>query len=788
VALYERGFLPLVSVIPPNAPLSPDSRIHPSQCGKVPGRRNANGTWGGYNWLGHEVRAADVKAWAHAGANIGIRAEFYPAVDIDSLDPWLTAEVERLALQFLGPAPVRVGRAPKRLLMYRTGEPFVRAAALVRMGGDTHLVEVLGKGRQYVIQGQHPSGSQYTWNTPLDQIEPEKLTWITPAQVETFLTTLKDLLEIVPGVEVERVGGKVHDRTPQADLLAPSIEALRACVAAIPNADLMFPERNDYVQFGYAVRAAAGEEHEEDGYEVWCEWLTRWDGGTNDLDTAREDWRRMKPPYAVGWSWLAEIAARCGFQSAQYEFAADAVEVRERAQETPPLWSDAWLVDRVVEEHGGAIRHVPVSGRWYSWHLGRWEPDAVLLVDHQIGQTLRRLAAALMHQGVTDAEKAANHKLAKMLCSAQKQRDVRHLLRSDPRVTATMDAFDADPWLLNTPGGILDLRTGHMVPHDPAAMCSRQTSVAPDADLPMPRWRAFLEEVTAGDLDLQGYLQRLAGYALTGRTTEQMLAFIWGPGWNGKGVLVRALLGVLRTYAETAPMETFTASKYDKHPTDLAGLVGARLVTATETQGGRHWDEQRIKLVTGGDAIRVRFMRQDFFTFTPQFTPIFTGNHKPEIRNLDVAMRRRIHLVNFTVTPSTIDPTLDEALRVEYPAILAWAVDGCAQWQQVGLAPPNAVLAATADYFQEQDPIARWVEDACEPAPTHRATTMELFHAWCDWAGEQGEAVGTARRLTQTLTAKRYTRWKDGRRSGFVGLRPIVRLLTEGGVHELRSE
>src|SRR5262249_4902153 len=143
---------------------------------------------------------------------------------------------------------------------------------------------------------------------------------------------------------------------------------------------------------------------------------------------------------------------------------------------------------------------------------------------------------------------------------------------------------------------------------------------------------------------------RLLGYALTGLTIEHALFFLYGTGANGKSVLMSTVAGILGSYHRTAPIETFTASTSERHPTDLAGLRGARLVTAVETEEGRRWAESKIKALTGGDRIAARFMRQDFFEFTPQFKLVIAGNHKPGLRSVDEAIRRRFNLVPFTVT------------------------------------------------------------------------------------------------------------------------------------------
>ena len=207
--------------------------------------------------------------------------------------------------------------------------------------------------------------------------------------------------------------------------------------------------------------------------------------------------------------------------------------------------------------------------------------------------------------------------IGRKIADARTSAAVVALAKADRRLAATGDQWDTDPWLLNTPDGSIDLRNGQIYPHKPTDYCTKTTAVAPGGECPL--WQQFLTQIFNGNVDAIAFLQRTAGYALTGSTQEHALFFLYGTGTNGKSVFLTTVSGMLGDYAMTAPIETFTASNQDRHPTDLAMLRGARLVTATETEEGRRWAEARIKQITGGDRVSARFMRQDFFQFTPQF-------------------------------------------------------------------------------------------------------------------------------------------------------------------------
>jgi putative DNA primase/helicase len=221
-------------------------------------------------------------------------------------------------------------------------------------------------------------------------------------------------------------------------------------------------------------------------------------------------------------------------------------------------------------------------------------------------------------------------------------------------------------------------------------------------------------------------------------------------------------------------METFTASHFDRHPAELAMLRGARLVTATETEEGKSWAESKIKALTGGDKISARFMRQDFFEFTPQFKLLIAGNSKPHLKDVNEAMRRRLHLLPFDVTipADEVDPRLGEKLEAEWPGILAWAIEGCRAWNEVGLGMPDKVRAATDEYLEEEDSIGKWIGECCELGPQDWTSASDLFKSWEAWATARGEWVGKMKTLSQKLKT-RLTPARHSKANGFGGIRII---------------
>jgi putative DNA primase/helicase len=409
------------------------------------------------------------------------------------------------------------------------------------------------------------------------------------------------------------------------------------------------------------------------------------------------------------------------------------------------------LASVFTRRFGKDWRYIAAWGRWLTWTGRRWNEDIVLHVQHLVRGICRSAAA-----------RADSPRLKAKLASASTISAVERIARSDPKHAATVDEWDADIWLLNTVDGVVNLKTGAMRAHDSKDRMTKITTASPRGQCPL--WLSFLEQVTGGDKDLQDYLQRAAGYFLTGSTQEHALFFLYGTGSNGKSVFVNTLVTIWGDYAANAPMETFMDNRNDRHPTDLAGLRGARVVTATETEQGRRWNESRIKEITGGDRITARFMHKDNFTYPPTYKVLMSGNHKPAIRNVDEAMRRRMHLIPFEVTipREKRDRQLQDKLLKERDGILAWALEGCMQWQRMGLCPPESVQVATSEYFEAEDAMGRWIEERCVLTANAKSLTAELFTDWKQWAEGAGEFAGSQRRFSDLLTARGTEKWRNG--------------------------
>jgi putative DNA primase/helicase len=441
------------------------------------------------------------------------------------------------------------------------------------------------------------------------------------------------------------------------------------------------------------------------------------------------------------------------------------------SSDTAPVeYSDDALAQVFTERYGEDLRYTAAWGRWSLWNGHVWKTDDTRKVLDLAREICRE-----------ESRSCQDAKLARHVASSRTIAAVERLAQADHgHHAAKVDQWDAGPWILNTPGGVVDLKTGRLRPALREDYCTKTTAVAPGGDC--PRWRAFLSRITNGDRELEAFLQRMCGYALTGVTQEQAMFFAYGTGANGKSKFVEAISGAMGDYARVAPIETFIDSKNQNHPTDLAGLQGARLVTAIETEEGRRWSESKVKTLTGGDRIPARFMRQDFFEYTPQFKLVVAGNHKPGLRTVDEAMRRRFNLLPFSVTIplGEREGKLGEILKTEWPGILQWAIEGCLSWQRMGLNPPPSVTSATKEYFTEEDSLARWLEERTERRVAAWESATALFHDWKAWAESNGEFAGSQKRFSLNLANREYKPDRKNKARGFDGITLLRRMVTDG--------
>lgn len=351
------------------------------------------------------------------------------------------------------------------------------------------------------------------------------------------------------------------------------------------------------------------------------------------------------------------------------------------------------------------------------------------------------------------------------------------LARPDPSITVSQDRLDCDPFLLCVRNGVVDLRTGKLIPASPDQLITQQAPLEFDRSARAPHWVEFLNKICSGDRALIAYLRRAIGYTLTGCTGEQVLFFLHGNGQNGKSVLIETLSYILGDYSASAPSSMLMKTRNEAIPNDVARLRGRRMASLSELDVGDRFNESKIKQYSGGDEVAARFLHQEWFDFIPTFKMWIHGNHKPLIRGQDKGIWRRIVLILFEHEIPDTERVLDYAKNNLYPeasGILNWAIKGCLEWQSKGLAPTPKIKAQTELYRDESDILGDFIADRCDEDPEYKATTTELYSAYSKFCDNRNEKPMTTTMFGR-LMGERFQRLGKKRPPLYVGLRVAER-------------
>ena len=458
----------------------------------------------------------------------------------------------------------------------------------------------------------------------------------------------------------------------------------------------------------------------------------------------------------------------------------------DTASSTPRLWSfpysDSGNAERILARHGQDIRYCHPQKTWYIYDDVRWCSDRRGRMMHIAKCIARALYEEAAEIGDDDARKACAD-FARRCESTDRKKAALVSAQSEPGIPAVPEEFDADPFLLNCANGTVDLRTGELRPHCRADLITRLCPVQYDPAARSPVWDRFLEQATGSDRDVSKFLQRAIGYSLTGATTEEVLFFVHGPGGSGKSTFLEAIKAVLGEYGKSADFETFI-SRRDAGTirNDIAELAGRRFVVSIEVDEGKKLAEGLVKLLTGGDTVRARFLYQEAFDYVPQFKLWLAANHAPKVRHDDSAMWRRILRIPFdqVIPKEKRDPSLKARLKdvnESGPAILAWAVEGCLRWQEERLQVPEAVSDATEQYRLDMDPLQDFIADCCVLHPAAWAPAAQLRHAYEEYCKQNGQKhLLPPREFTDGLKSRGCTRDRRHAGHGWLG----VGLSTEG--------
>lgn len=444
--------------------------------------------------------------------------------------------------------------------------------------------------------------------------------------------------------------------------------------------------------------------------------------------------------------------------------------------EFPPM-TDTGNAERMVSGHGTVLRYIEDRAEWRVWRGVAWARGDMGPVYTRALQTVRAIHEDAQQCDPnprtnpltgrpTASDRDVMHKHATLSESRRSQEALIALAAHMPPISTSAESFDVNVWELNTPGGIYDLHDdGTVRPCAPEAMHTRSTRATPDPFCSTPTWDEFLRTITVGDDELAAYLQRAIGMSLIGAQREHVIFFCSGDGSNGKGTFLNTIVDVLGDYGMTLPGNMLIEKRSDNHPTELADLEGRRLAIGTEVPKGAAWNEVLLKMLTGGDKIRARRMRQDYYEFPPTHTFWISGNDKPRIKGTDNGIWRRMRLIPFLarIPSEQMDRDLPAKLLAEAPGILSWALDGCAAYLREGLGTCAAVKQATDTYRRDEDMLGAFLEDCCRVGPHYTTRKTAFRESMRKWFEDQGLRPVSDRALKPDLERKGITEIRDGR-------------------------
>ena len=415
----------------------------------------------------------------------------------------------------------------------------------------------------------------------------------------------------------------------------------------------------------------------------------------------------------------------------QYKDVILKVKQKELTDDSKPTFrlTELGNAERVSYERGDDIKFIR-GGKWMIWNGKKWVQDDGTDIQGVITEVMSAL-----HNYGDEAQK----KWAMRCESLSNIRNTTSLLKTYQQCERS--EFDKDKYLFNVNNGILDLKTGDLLPHDREKMISKISPINYDKYALCPNWLKFIDQITLGDKELASYLQRLIGYSMTGDIKEQIITFFVGGGANGKSTFLNILNDIMGDYGKQTDPKTFMRKKEGAPTNDIARLNGSRFVSAVESEDSEQLSESLVKQITGGEPITARFLHEEFFEFKPEFKVFFTTNHKPIIKGLDEGIWRRVKLVpfNLKMEEKDKDKSLPDKLKEEMSGILNWCLEGCLEWQKQGLNEPDIVKMSSEKYRNEMDIIQPFIEKHLEIDPKSKVLARDVYQKYTNFCWDEGE-------------------------------------------------
>ncbi|MEQ8226235.1 MAG: phage/plasmid primase, P4 family, partial [Candidatus Eremiobacterota bacterium] len=417
------------------------------------------------------------------------------------------------------------------------------------------------------------------------------------------------------------------------------------------------------------------------------------------------------------------------------------------------LHTDTWNGEQFSIRHGKDIRYCNKLKTWFIWSSKKWKEDETQQIQALAKETVRSY-----YERVSEYEGNEQKNFIKHIISSEgmvKRKLMVEAAMSEPEIGILPEIFDQDKWLLNLKNGTLNLQTKEFQEHKRENYITKLIDINYNPEAKCDIWINFLNKIFDNNQETIRFVQKAAGYSLTGLTIEQCIFILHGNGSNGKSTFINIIKEILSDYAQQTPTETFLEKKNNNGATnDLARLRGARFVASVETEQGRNFAEALVKQISGEDTISARFLHKEFFDFKPECKIWIATNHKPKIKNTDHAIWRRIKLIPFQVTirDEEKDLNLMHRLGESKEGILNWMIQGCYLWQQEKLGIAEEIRKATKSYREEMDVIGAFLDECCLIDIHCRSSAKELYSNYAEWANQNGEYV-----ISQTLFGTRLS-------------------------------
>ncbi len=436
--------------------------------------------------------------------------------------------------------------------------------------------------------------------------------------------------------------------------------------------------------------------------------------------------------------------------------------------QSEPLSSDLGYADAFIARHRHRIRYITTEKIWliFDDSSGWQRDDSGLAIRALAGDFARELYEAALLRCPDDPTSAHLRQTAN-LGNASRLKPMLAFAQCHAALRLASNSLDPDPLLVGVENGSLDLSTGNFLPHRPEHLITRHLAVSYDPPATAPVFEQFLSEVQP-DPSVRGFLQRWAGYCLSGSLREHVLPFHFGTGSNGKSIfLEHVLLRLLGSYgAKMSDSLIYRDARGSQPYLEIAGLCTRRFALGEENTAGSRLNENFLKSASGGDRQKGRFSYGDFLEYQPSAKLALVGNHRPCVQGRDHGFWRRFLLVDWPVRipNERQDVHLPEKLQAELPGILNWCLVGARDWLAHGLNPPSACLGATEGFRQESDQLTGFLK-LFEPAPGDHLLKQDVFALYRAWATDEG--IPAPRQMSQRNLSFRLT--EHGWPSGFTG-------------------